>query len=741
MSNSTLNIDNETADIDDLIDQADIDVEELRSEIELDINSELDNVDNALSDIEEFEEFDEIDDDAALGVAGAAGAAGGKSRERMWLILTIVFFILALLTGLALGPMTSSQEGRVGNLDQIIKGVSLTNTSARQSLTAGGRFEPLLKNIADSESDVNRLIGGSSPLAGVSNFLFDNKTLNDQIVGEWSKYQTATQKFITNQNELTEIKSRIARLSNSLSNVVAETVGFVEAVAKEGTNKNSGKDKDRYLFLTSEAANLNGILSRLNASVRGYYLPSSDLPALVDSQTNLSARLQGTLSRIVSNSAAVVGTVATPLNEKYKVLANRFAEIGAGTPTLTESRIALDEMRDSGAALTQRLSNAKSQTSVSPLMKSLATILPLLLAMLGAFCLFRYSRAQATGMVAHDAGLESALAEQQESILKLLDEMSALADGDLTVEAEVTDQITGAIADSVNFAVMEMRELVTQINRASVEVANESELAVSSAQAVSQSNTSQAEEISQAASLMTKVSNDMREMSEQANNSSALATESLQVAEQGTQAVRDTISGMESMREQIQETSKRIKRLGESSQRIGDIVSLIDDIAEQTNILSLNAAIQASMAGEAGRGFAVVSDEVQSLAERSTEATKKIAELVTTIQNDTNDAVLSMEHATQQVVSGTKVADSAGNALSEIETVSQKLSNLVAGISKGSTEQAELVNTVSEQVTKVSESSTSTSQKAQDSANSIAKLLELAKDLETSVTRFKLPSN
>ena len=744
MSNSTLNIDNETADIDDLIDQADIDVEELRSEIELDINSELDNVDNALSDIEEFEEFeefDEIDDDAALGVAGAAGAAGVKSRERMWLILTIVFFILALLTGLALGPMISSQEGRVGNLDQIITGVSLTNTSARQSLTAGGRFEPLLKNIADSESDVNRLIGGSSPLAGVSNFLFDNKTLNDQIVGEWSKYQTATQKFVTNQNELTEIKSRIARLSNSLSNVVAETVGFVEAVAKEGTNKNSGKDKDRYLFLTSEAANLNGIVSRLNASVRGYYLPSSDLPALVDSQTNLSARLQGTLSRIVSNSAAVVGTVATPLSEKYKVLANRFAEIGAGTPTLTESRIALDEMRDSGAALTQRLSNAKSQTSVSPLMKSLATILPLLLAMLGAFCLFRYSRAQATGMVAHDAGLESALAEQQESILKLLDEMSALADGDLTVEAEVTDQITGAIADSVNFAVMEMRELVTQINRASVEVANESELAVSSAQAVSQSNTSQAEEISQAASLMTKVSNDMREMSEQANNSSALATESLQVAEQGTQAVRDTISGMESMREQIQETSKRIKRLGESSQRIGDIVSLIDDIAEQTNILSLNAAIQASMAGEAGRGFAVVSDEVQSLAERSTEATKKIAELVTTIQNDTNDAVLSMEHATQQVVSGTKVADSAGNALSEIETVSQKLSNLVAGISKGSTEQAELVNTVSEQVTKVSESSTSTSQKAQDSANSIAKLLELAKDLETSVTRFKLPSN
>ena len=309
------------------------------------------------------------------------------------------------------------------------------------------------------------------------------------------------------------------------------------------------------------------------------------------------------------------------------------------------------------------------------------------------------------------------------------------------MEAEVTDQITGAIADSVNFAVMEMRELVTQINRASIEVANESELAVNNAQSVSKSNMTQAAQISSAATLMQSVSSSMREMSEQASSSATMAAESIQAASRGTQAVRDTITGMDDMREQIQETSKRIKRLGESSQRIGDIVALIDDIAEQTNILSLNAAIQASMAGEAGRGFAVVSDEVQSLAERSTEATKKIAELVTTIQNDTNDAVLSMEKATQQVVAGTKIADSAGTALSEIENVSQRLSGLIDGISKESNQQAEVVNKVSEEVTQVSDSSTDTSRKAQDSANSIAKLLELAKDLETSVSRFKLPAN
>jgi len=384
---------------------------------------------------------------------------------------------------------------------------------------------------------------------------------------------------------------------------------------------------------------------------------------------------------------------------------------------------------------------ATGQTAALRFVQNLATVLPIILALLAAFALWRYMRTQRRGLVDHDADLEETLADQQESILKLLDEMSALADGDLTVEAEVTDQITGAIADSVNFAVMEMRELVSQINRASIEVANESELAVTNAQSVSKSNMAQADQISSAAALMQRVSSSMREMSEQANSSSAMATESITVAAQGTQAVRDTIKGMEDMREQIQDTSKRIKRLGESSQRIGDIVALIDDIAEQTNILSLNAAIQASMAGEAGRGFAVVSDEVQSLAERSTEATKKIAELVTTIQNDTNDAVLSMEKATQQVVSGTKVADSAGAALSEIENVSQRLSGLVQLISKGSNEQAEVVTKVSEQVTEVSDSSTDTSRKAQDSANSIAKLLELAKDLETSVSRFKLPAS
>jgi twitching motility protein PilJ len=264
---------------------------------------------------------------------------------------------------------------------------------------------------------------------------------------------------------------------------------------------------------------------------------------------------------------------------------------------------------------------------------------------------------------------------------------------------------------------------------------------VKNSQTVSLSNMQQAEKITSAAKDMQRVTHSMREMSEQAHSSSEMATESINVANKGAQAVRDTIDGMNNMREQIQDTSKRIKRLGESSQRIGDIVALIDDIAEQTNILSLNAAIQASMAGEAGRGFAVVSDEVQSLAERSTEATKKIAELVTTIQNDTSDAVQSMEKAAQQVIAGTRVADTAGSALAEIEDASSRLSILIETISQQSSQQAQVVTEVAEQVTVISDSSAETSRKAQDSANSIAKLLELAKELETSVSRFKLPTN
>ncbi len=330
--------------------------------------------------------------------------------------------------------------------------------------------------------------------------------------------------------------------------------------------------------------------------------------------------------------------------------------------------------------------------------------------------------------------------ETQDAILKLLDEMGSLADGDLTIEAEVTDQITGAIADSINFAVQEMRDLVARINTATAQVTSESESTADIARELSRASAAQADEITKTTAQVQAMSNSMQEMSGDARRSAEVAQSSVDVAKRGAQAVRDTIRGMDDMREQIQETSKRIKRLGESSQQIGEIVGLIDDIAEQTNILSLNASIQAAMAGEAGRGFAVVADEVQRLAERSAEATKQISTLVNNIQADTNEAVTSMEHATQGVVDGTRLADSAGQALGEIESVNEELSRLITGMADVAERQSEEATTVSNRMTSIRDVTHKTSQGAQSTAQSIGKLSELARELQESVSGFKLPA-
>ncbi len=329
--------------------------------------------------------------------------------------------------------------------------------------------------------------------------------------------------------------------------------------------------------------------------------------------------------------------------------------------------------------------------------------------------------------------------ETQDAILKLLDEMGNLADGDLTIEAEVTDQITGAIADSVNFAVKEMRELVQRINLTSQHIAQESERTSASAQRLSDASAKQAEYINRTTEQVQAMAESMSEMATEAQRSTEVAKSSVEVADAGAKAVRDTVHGMTEMRQQIQQTSKRIKRLGESSQQIGEIVALIEDLAERTNILSMNAAIQAGMAGDAGRGFTVVADEVQQLAERSAEATKQITQLVKNIQFDTNEAVTSMEQATRGVVEGTSLADAAGRALVEIETVSENLAKLIAQIQAAARDQSQKATDVSNRMTKIRGVSTATSRDARRTARAIDQLTVLAQRLRESVARFKIP--
>ncbi len=328
----------------------------------------------------------------------------------------------------------------------------------------------------------------------------------------------------------------------------------------------------------------------------------------------------------------------------------------------------------------------------------------------------------------------------QQAILRLLDELGSLADGDLTVEATVTEDITGAIADSINYAIEKLRELVATINETAIMVDSAAKQTENTATHMARAADNQGLEINAATESIVSMAASIEEVSGNAERSSDVARHSVEVAHKGGEAVRRTIDGMNTIRETIQDTSKRIKRLGESSQEIGNIVELINDIAEQTNILALNASIQASMAGEAGRGFAVVADEVQRLAERSTNATKQIEVLVRTIQADTNEAVVSMERSTTDVVGGALLAENAGAALDEIEQVSNQIANLVQNISGSARQQASSAADVTRRTTKLKEISGQTGKATTATAAAISKLSELASQLRQTVAGFTLPS-
>ncbi|MGC1548404.1 MAG: methyl-accepting chemotaxis protein [Rhodanobacter sp.] len=327
----------------------------------------------------------------------------------------------------------------------------------------------------------------------------------------------------------------------------------------------------------------------------------------------------------------------------------------------------------------------------------------------------------------------------QEAIMRLLDEMGSLAEGDLTVKTTVSEDITGAIADSVNYAIDELRTLVTTINETSEQVSSSAQETQTTARHLADAAQSQAARISTATSAINQIASSMDNVSKDSAESADVAERSVKIASHGAEVVRETISGMDSIRDQIQETSKRIKRLGESSQEIGSIVELINDIAEQTNILALNAAIQAASAGEAGRGFAVVADEVQRLAERSASATKRIETLVQAIQSDTNEAVNSMEQTTAEVVAGARKAEDAGSALGDIERVSHDLSALIQNISTAARQQSAAATDISQSMNAIQEITSQTSQGASQTADSIGYLAQLASDLRRSVAHFKLP--
>ena len=330
-------------------------------------------------------------------------------------------------------------------------------------------------------------------------------------------------------------------------------------------------------------------------------------------------------------------------------------------------------------------------------------------------------------------------ARDQEAILTLLDELQTLADGDLTVQATVSEDITGAIADSINYAIDALRELVATVNESSILVdsaAKQSDKTVKQLVTASQTQAKQAAAATESVSTMVA---SIEEISGNAERCSDVARHAVDISHKGGEAVRRTIEGMNTIRETIQDTSKRIKRLGESSQEIGNIVELIEEIAEQTNILALNASIEASRAGEASRGFAVVADEVQKLAERSTAATRKIEVLVSTIQSDTNEAVVSMERSTTDVVGGALLAENAGAALEEIEQVSHQMASLIQNISDSGRDQSRVSSSITKNMEVLQQIAARTTKSTATASDAISRLSQLATQLRQSVRGFRLP--
>lgn len=560
----------------------------------------------------------------------------------------------------------------------------------------------------------------------------------DIVDDQWQDYKAYITAILSNREAISAVAENVEALQAVLPRLTALSEDVAASAAQRGASTQTTYIATRQPLLVERFENnLNQIISGNEDAatvtdqlkrdldffarvVRGLTQGSSELniqridnaetQAQLNEQLEIYNSVQDNVNAIISQSPLLSG------------LKESVASIQEVSPALLASTINLEE----------ELDQQRDVVTTFYLAGAVFGALSILAIVLIAALLVRDSRRRA-----EEIELQNKRNEQ--AVEQLLTEIENLAEGDLTAHVTVTEDFTGSIGDAINYSVEALRSLVQTINDTAVRVSSSSEETQSIADNLAEASSKQASEVTATTNAISTMAATMEQMSHSAMNSAEVALKSVEIANKGADTVRRNISGMDTIRETIQETSKRIKRLGESSQQISEIVALITDIADRTNILALNAAIQASSAGEAGRGFAVVADEVQRLAERAGDATKQISALVETIQSDTNEAVSSMEQSTAGVVTGAKLAEEAGDALNDIRDVSQQLANLIQDISQEAQDQADAAVDISQSMNVIQSITVETSESTNRTARSIGKLTELATELRASVDGFKLP--
>ncbi len=605
-----------------------------------------------------------------------------------------------------------------------------TKTAQQAALGNGSAFIQLEESRKAFADGLNVLIDGGAGVPSSPGYIQPDLA---KLKKRWEVSNQDIQAVTGQQTVLVAIGRALADIDKRNVELLDLTEQFISRIPS-GAGKQIALANQQALWTQRMAKNANALISADRINPKTAYQLGQDAHAFREA---LDGLLQG--SNSLGVAAVSGGDARAKLLEMREVFANfekQVAGILKGMPQLVEAKRAARELFDESEqllAMTQRLT-ASYQDLGTHFSLALAVLFSLL-ALVALMALGSANVGEARRR-AEEAAQENS--RNQDAILRLLNEMGDLAEGDLTVQATVTEDITGAIADSVNYAIDELRMLVQGIHRAAEQVTQATSEARTTSDELLAAAEHQSKQITETSEAVNQMSASIAQVSQNAAESARVADQSLVTARRGGDSVRDAISSMNTIRNQIQETSKRIKRLGESSQEIGEIVGLIADITEQTNVLALNAAIQAAAAGEAGRGFTVVAEEVQRLAERSAQATRRIGAIVKTIQSDTQEAVNAMEVSTQGVVEGAARSDAVGLSLAEIETVSDELAGLIQNISDATQAQARTAEQIAGNMRAILKVTDQASEGARRSASSIGQLTVLSDELKVSVSGFKL---